>query len=129
MTILADACLEKENCVVRLQAAASRKEKAVEQIAGSLEVAPGVYTFSVVLESMETVAAEKLSDARDEICSLAKVADSKNRENASYLELGLNLARSSLALVENICNPQTVYKKTGVVTAGNRPGRLLSKNY
>jgi len=39
------------------------------------------------------------------------------------------MARSSLMLVENICNPQTVYKKTGLVKQNNRAGRLLSQNY
>ena len=129
LEVLVDSRLEKENCVDRLKETAGRKEKVIERMAGSLKGAPGVYTFSVLLEFMETGAAGKLRAVRDEISCLAKVADSKNRENASYLELGLKMARSSLMLVENICNPQTVYKKTGRVKPGNRAGRLLSKSY
>ncbi len=129
LEVLVDSRLEKESCVERLKATTSRKAKIVEQMAGSLQGSPGVYTFSALLEFMETGTAGKLRAVRDEISSLAKVADSKNRENAACLESGLRMARSSLMLVENICNPQTVYKKTGLVKQNNRAGRLLSQNY
>ena len=108
---------------------ASRKTNVVERMAGALQAPSGVYTFEALLEFMDTGSSGKLRAIRDEITSLVKIADSKNRENTMYLESGLKMARSSLALVETICNPQTVYKKTGQVKPGRPTGRLLSKVY
>jgi len=126
---LVDSRLDKEACVDRLKATATRKASVVEQVAGALQAPSGIYTFEALLEFMDTGSTGELRVIRDEISSLAKIADSKNRENATYLEHGMKMARSSLALVENICNPQTVYKNTGQVEPGRPIGRLLSKVY
>jgi flagellar biosynthesis/type III secretory pathway chaperone len=126
---LVDSRLEKESCADRLKAAAARKTNVIERMASAIQAPSGVYTFEALLEFMDTGSAGKLRAIRSEITSLAKVADSKNRENATYLEHGLKMARSSLALMENICNPQTVYKNTGQVKPGRPTGRLLSRNY
>jgi hypothetical protein len=126
---LVDSRLEKEGCVEKLKTAADRKENVVARIAGALPAPSGVYTFESLLQFMETGSTGELRAIRDEITALAKIADSKNRENAVYLDQGLKMARGSLALIENICNPQTVYKKTGQVKPGRPTGRLLSRNY
>ena len=126
---LVDSRLEKEACVDRLQAAASRKAGLVERLADTLPAPSGVHTFEVLLDNMDAGTHGKLRAVQDEVTTLARVADSKNRENAQYLEHGLKMARSSLALVENISNPQTVYKKTGHVRPDRPAGRLLSRKY
>ncbi len=126
---LLDSRLEKETCVDRLNATAGRKAAEVEQVAGALQAPSGIHTLEALVEFLDTESSGELRVIRDEITSLAKITDSKNRENAVYLEHGLKMASSSLAMVENICNPQTVYKKTGQVKPGRPKGRLLSKTY
>lgn len=126
---LDDSRLEKVSCADRLKAATGRKEKVIERVAGTLPVPAGMHTFEALVECMDRGTTVKLKAMRDEVASLAKLADIKNRENAVYLEQGLKLARGSLTVIENTCNPQTEYQKTGQVKHGLSSGRLLSRKY
>lgn len=126
---LVDSRLEKEACVDKLKAAAGRKENVVARMAGAFQAPSGVCALEELLEFVGAGPTGDLRSLRDEVTSLARLADSKNRENAVYLDQGLKMARGSLALIEDVCNPQTVYKKTGRVKPGRPAGRLLSRNY
>jgi hypothetical protein len=126
---LDDSRLEKVSCADGLKMTAGRKERAIERVAGELKVPAGMHTFEALVDLLDRGTNDKLRAMQAEVASLAKIADSKNRENAVYLEQGLKMARGSLALVENICNPQTEYQKTGQVKPGRSSGRLLSRKY
>jgi hypothetical protein len=129
LAALEDSRLEKVTCADRLKASAARRARIIKRLAGDLGAPSGVSTFEALLTYLDSGATGELRATRDEISALAEIADSKNRENAVYLEQGLKVARGTLALAENIGNPQTEYQKTGLVKTGRPTGRLLSKNY
>jgi hypothetical protein len=126
---LVDSRLAKETCVDKLKSAAGRKDRLVGQMAAAFTLPAGASTLEALLAGMADGPRGTLRALKAEITSLARTADAKNRENAVYLEQGLKMSRSSLALVETICNPQTEYKKSGLVKPGRPAGRLLSRKY
>lgn len=126
---LVDSRLDKETCAGKLQTTAGRKRQLLNRMAAELEAPVGIRTFEALVPFMGAGAQDSLRAMEADISSLARTAAAKNRENAVYLEQGLGLARSSLDLVERICNPQTEYQKTGQVRTGRPAGRVLSRKY
>ena len=126
---LVDSRLDKEACAGKLQAAAGRKKQLLNRVAAELEAPTGVRTFEALVPLMSPGTQNSLREMDADITTLARTAAAKNRENAVYLAQGLGLARSSLDLVERICNPQTEYQKTGQVRSGRPAGRVLSRKY
>jgi len=126
---LVDSRVEKEACAGRLQAAAGRKKQLLNRMAAELEAPAGIRTFEALVQLLGAGAQDSFRSMKADITSLARTAAAKNQENAVYLEQGLGLARSSLDLVERICNPQTEYQKTGQVRTGRPAGRVLSRKY
>ena len=126
---LVDSRLDKEACAGKLQAAAGRKKQLLNRLAADLEAPAGIRTLEALVPFMGAGTQDSLRAMEADITSLARTAAAKNRENAVYLEQGLGLARSSLDLVERICNPQTEYQKTGQVRAGRPAGMVLSRKY